>query len=226
MKKYFKKLIKTAGAQWFFGFLIYAYGSFVWYTSKVKIDNSHIPKKYWDNNKPVVIALWHGRLALMAFLFPRNLKVSALISDHPDGRLVKNAAWFFGIKTVVGSSTKGGMQAMREILRRIKTGETIFITPDGPKGPYMECSKGTIEIARIAGVPIIPAAISVEKGKTMRSWDKFLFPKPFNTLVLRYGEAITIPADASKEEREEKRLAVEKSLQDLQHATDKKVRFK
>jgi hypothetical protein len=225
MKKAFKKLIKTAGAQWFFGFLIAVYSSLVWWTSKVKIQNSHIPQKYWDKNKPVVIALGHGRLALMPFLFPRKLKVSALISDHPDGRLVKNAAWFFNIRTVVGSSTRGGVKALREILRRVKKGETIFITPDGPKGPYMTCSKGTIEIARMGGIPIIPASISAQKGKNMRSWDKFLFPKPFNTLIIRFDDPIEIPEGADKVLRERIRTEVERTMQNLQAATDNDTGF-
>lgn len=220
-KKWHKRLLQTAAAQWFLGFLIATYSLLVWWTSKVKIQNGHIPEQYWKEGKPVVIALWHGRLALMPYLFPRKLKISALISDHRDGRLVKNAAWFFGIRTVVGSTTKGGMQALREMLRRVKDGETIFITPDGPKGPYMTCSKGTVEIARMAGIPVIPASISAAKGKTMRSWDKFLFPKLFNQLVIRFDEPISVASD--KTARETKRVEVETTLQRLQQATDSEV---
>jgi lysophospholipid acyltransferase (LPLAT)-like uncharacterized protein len=225
MRQFFKRIVKTAAAQWFFGFLVAAYGNLVWWTSKVTVQNGHIPQKYWDKNQPVVVALWHGRLLLMPFLFPRKLKVSALISDHADGRIVKNAAWFYNINTVVGSSTRGGVKALREMLRRTQAQETIFITPDGPKGPLATCSKGTIEIARMGNVPIIPASISAKEGKSARSWDRFLLPKLFNTLIIRFEEPIDVPEDADQNVREAVRKKVESTMQDLQKATDKDVGF-
>lgn len=151
---------------------------------------------------PFIIAMWHGRLALLHHLRHSETPLIALISTHRDGQLISKCAWWFNMGTVAGSSSKGGMRAVRELMRLAKAGHSLFITPDGPRGPRMQVNEGIIDIARLTGLPIVPASISCSRGPFLKSWDRFLVPVPFARTAIRWGEPIHVgreddPAAAS-----------------------------
>lgn len=206
--------------QWFLAFVLTIINLIIRFTCRIE----YIHKEYRDEtlkvNDQAIFTLWHGRLFMMPLLFPRKIRVYALISAHADGRIIKNTAAFQGIKTITGSSSKGGAAALREMVSKFKTGHSLFITPDGPKGPRMQAQLGAVEVARLTGGAIIPCAISAQKGKIVNSWDKFLIPRPFSTIYIRFGEPIHV---INKEEREEKRLELEAAMVRLQHELDRKT---
>lgn len=144
---------------------------------------------------PFIIAMWHGRLALLHHLRHGDKALIALISTHRDGQLISKCAWWFDMWTVAGSSSRGGMRAVRELMRLAKAGHSLFITPDGPRGPRMEVNEGIIDIARLTGLPILPASISCSRGPFLKSWDRFLVPVPFSRTAIRWGEPIRIGSD-------------------------------
>ncbi|MBI1363193.1 MAG: DUF374 domain-containing protein [Proteobacteria bacterium] len=198
MKRLLKKLFKSTAAQILAGRLIGMYTALAQVTASVTEENAHYPKAYWDADKPVIVAVWHGRLLLMPCFFAHcPHTVHALISAHRDGRLVSYAAQWHGIKTVQGSSTRGGAGAVKALLRLAKAGETLFITPDGPKGPRMHAQDGVLEIARMSGLPILPVSISTSAGKQVKSWDRFLIARPFSRVRIVWGEPMVIPRDST-----------------------------
>lgn len=223
MKKQLKAALSSGAVQWVLAFIIAAYALLVWYTARVRVQFEGDPNTYWQQDKPVIVALWHGRLLLMPFLFS-GVRVQALISAHRDGLLVQKAGWFYSIQTVQGSSTRGGAGAFRALLRAAKNGETLFITPDGPKGPRHSVSKGTVELARQSGLPVFPVSISCRHGRRVNSWDNFLLPRLFSTVIVRWGVPHTLHRKADEAARETFRTQLAASLIRLEQQSDESAR--
>ena len=163
-------------------------------------------------NAPFLFCFWHGRMAMLPPAWPDRRPVRMLISRHADGLLIAEVIRRFGIGTVAGSSTKGRVAAVREILRQIESGVCIGITPDGPRGPRMRAQPGAIALAKRSGAPILPAAYSVRRRKVLGSWDHFIVPWPFNKGVYVWGEPLRVPADAGPAEEEALRVELEARL--------------
>jgi lysophospholipid acyltransferase (LPLAT)-like uncharacterized protein len=150
----------------------------------------------WAGERPVIVAFWHNRLAMMPYCWPSARPFHMLISSHPDGQLIARTVKHFGIETVAGSSTRGGSEALRALVRLIKSGASVGITPDGPRGPRMHASDGAIALARLSGAPILPAAVSVSRRMVMNSWDKLIVALPFGEGAMVWGEPLTVDGDA------------------------------
>jgi lysophospholipid acyltransferase (LPLAT)-like uncharacterized protein len=145
---------------------------------------------------PFIIALWHGRLAMLHQLRFGERALVALISGHRDGQLISKCAWYYGIRAVTGSTTRGGSGAIRQLIRLAREGHSLFITPDGPRGPSMHVNRGIIDIARLSGLPILPAAIGTSGGKELNTWDRFLVPAPFSRISIRWGEPLRVARES------------------------------
>jgi lysophospholipid acyltransferase (LPLAT)-like uncharacterized protein len=165
-----------------------------------------------------IYAFWHENLLLPARHYGRR-NVHVLISRHADGQLIAEVARHLGFRTVAGSSTRGGVEAVRQMLRLGRHGH-LAITPDGPRGPRRQVQPGIVYLAARTGLPIVTAGIAYEHAWRLRSWDRFGLPHPFSTAWCVTGEAIGVPADASKEVLEEYRLRVQGALDELQRQAE------
>ncbi len=172
----------------------------------------HIPKQFWEADKPFIVCLWHGRFLLMPQAFRSDKPVHMLISSHSDGQLISKTLLHFGIPTISGSTNKGGAAALKAMVRTLKSGESIAITPDGPRGPRMRVSDGIVALAKLSGIPIVPLTCSTSHRKVMRSWDRFLVGLPFGHGVYLWGEPITVPRDADASQQEAYRLQLEGAM--------------
>lgn len=143
-----------------------------------------------------------------------------LISQHRDGKLVSQVVENFGIQTIAGSSSKGGAAALKRMMNALKAGDCVGITPDGPRGPRMRASDGVIAIARLSGVPVVPAAYSVTRRRVLGSWDRFVLAKPFGRGVFVWGEPISVPRDADDLAQEECRQQIEDALSGVTREAD------
>jgi len=164
-------------------------------TNRWQVIGGDIPQKFWAEKKTFILCFWHGRIMMAPYCWDKNAPINMLISDHQDGQLIARTVSHFGIKTVVGSTSKGGVKAVREMVKWIKGGEYVGITPDGPRGPRMRSSEGAVVVARLSGVPLIPVSFSTSRGKNLRSWDRFLVAKPFGRGVFVWGEPIYVGRD-------------------------------
>lgn len=192
-------------------------------TGRFQVEGGEIPARYWDEGKPFILAFWHGRLMMMPKSWRADRPIHMLISQHRDGQLIARTVGHFGIKTIAGSTTRGGTAALRAMLKALKAGECVGITPDGPKGPRMRATAGIVNVAKLSGCPIIPATFAVEKRKLLRSWDRFIIAKPFSRGVFLWGEPMHIPRDASDEELEGWRLKVEEAMNALAAEADRRM---
>ena len=112
--------------------------------------------------QPFIVAFWHDQLFLMQYAYTGR-KRAMLISRHEDGELITRTIRHFGLQAARGSSTVGGAAGLREIVRRLRNGWVVGITPDGPRGPRHEAHPGLIHAARLAQVPIVPVAFGASK---------------------------------------------------------------
>jgi lysophospholipid acyltransferase (LPLAT)-like uncharacterized protein len=175
-----------------------------------------------ERNQAVVFSFWHNRIALMPGVYRRLVgsavrRCYALISLHGDGRLIAKAIELFGLRSVAGSSTRGGRAAVHEMVRLGQSGFDLAITPDGPRGPKYVCKSGAITIASLADMRIYPLGVAVSRFWRLGSWDRMIIPKPFSRGVVIVG----VPLDTlDSEEREALRLKLEQQMIEVTRRAD------
>lgn len=194
--KFYKKLGNKPWVVSFLARLIKAYLVFVFKTTRWTYQGFDVRNQFIKDKKSFIAAFWHGRLMMMRYAWsPKFPKMHVLISLHRDGRIIAKTMEILDLHVISGSSKKGGQQAILDMLRVLKQGEYVTITPDGPKGPAMRVQGRIIEIAQEANVPILPGTFSKTRGKRLTTWDKHLFPLPFGKGVFIAGEPLYIPQD-------------------------------
>ena len=124
---------------------------------------------------PIIIAFWHGRQLMMPLVY-RGTSASILISQHRDGQMIANIMKKFGFHAIRGSSTRGGMQALRQLVVAGRRGQDLVITPDGPRGPACHVQMGVLSLAKITGFPIVPLTFACSKKKSFRAGMGFKYP--------------------------------------------------
>ncbi len=220
-RKVLKAFVKSDALRGFLCWLGALYIRFVYLTGRWQAVDGDIPRRFWDEGKPFILAFWHGRLLMMPRFWDRGTAVSMLISQHRDGQIISRIVGRFGVKTVAGSSSRGGAQALRAMVKSLKAGNCVGITPDGPRGPRMRATDGVVSVARLSGVPIIPAAYSATRGRFLGTWDQFLVPWPFTRGAIVWGKPITVPHKADDAACEAARLEIEESLNALTSEADR-----
>ena len=167
-----------------------------------------IPRRLWNEGQPFILCFWHGRLMMMPYCWDYRRQIHTLTSDHPDGRLIARTTAHFGLRTVVGSSSRGGAAALRRMASLIRDGSSIGLTPDGPRGPRMRAQSGAVTLARLSGVPIVPVSFSARRRRVLATWDRFLLVLPFTRGVFAWGSPVRVPRDAAADILEACRAAV------------------
>jgi lysophospholipid acyltransferase (LPLAT)-like uncharacterized protein len=213
----FKRIIKSDAVRAFACWIAAQAIRFVFYTGKWEWVNHEIPGEYWENDKPFILAFWHNRIMVQPYGWPKIRKMNMLISQHRDGQLIAQTVGHLGIGTIRGSSAKpgkedkdkGGAKALRAMVKALGRGESVGITPDGPRGPRMRATEGVVAVARLANVPIIPVAYSMKSRKLARSWDQFIIAKPFSKGAFVWGDPIFV---ARTDDIEAKRQEVEMAI--------------
>ncbi|MGE0251296.1 MAG: lysophospholipid acyltransferase family protein [Dongiaceae bacterium] len=194
MRQY-KKWLQQTWVQEMAAFAASLYIRLVYLTSSWKFINAHVPQNYWDQGKPFILCFWHNRLLLMPHSWRSKQKMRMLISAHRDGQLISRTIAHFGLETIAGSSSKGGQQAFRQMAKSLKQGESVGITPDGPRGPRQRASLGAVQLAMLSGAALIPVTVATSKRKLLRSWDRFVINLPFSQGVYYWGEPIQLGKD-------------------------------
>lgn len=144
--------------------------------------------------RPCIFVLWHGRLLSLCYLHRGEGNV-ALISRSDDGEYLAETLVRWGFVPVRGSSSRGGSAALREVVRHARSGRSIAITPDGPRGPRQEMKAGAIVAGQMAGIPLVPVAAGANRAWWFGGWDRFLVPRPFARIRVAYGEPVEIPRE-------------------------------
>jgi len=171
---------------------------------------------------PVIVCFWHNRILGITYAFdriyPRHRSgVTVLTSPSRDGEILAQLVAAFGMGSVRGSSSRRGSRALLELVRLIRDGRDIAVTPDGPRGPRYSLGPGIVLLAQSTGARIIPVHAKFSRCLRMKTWDGFIIPLPFSEVSVTIDVALPIPGELTGEEFEEKR----KNLEDiLKHAAD------
>lgn len=202
-----KKELKSFLTNKIIPFIMQLIVRFIYLTNKKVYHHAQISK-----DETIVVTFWHGELLMQSFNYQKlkpNTPVKAMISHHKDGEAITRTVEFLGIGSIRGSSSKGGAKALISTIRELKAGNDVAITPDGPRGPRFSVADGIVAIAKKSNAKIAIFNCKPTKYWQMKSWDKFIVPKPFGTLEFFIQE----PLDVSELEMEEaKELIREKML--------------
>lgn len=152
-----------------------------------------------NQGQPVLFALWHGRLLPLTY-FHRHRGFAAMVSRSKDGEYITRIVEKWGFEVVRGSTSRGGLSALRDVSRQIRAGNSVAITPDGPRGPRQRLQPGVIAAAKLTGAPILPIVAGCNRAWWPGSWDRFCIPKPFAEVIVLYGEPRHVPRDAGDAE--------------------------
>ena len=196
----YKKILRTKIAYSAVCWLGAKYIKLVSFTNSWSFINKKYVENLWKKNESFILCFWHGRLLMMPLSWNKKKKINVLISSHPDGQLLSRTVKYFDIETIIGSSSKGGSEAIRNIIKSLKSGTSIGMTPDGPRGPRMKINSAIIKIASLTGCKIVPLAYSVKKKIFLNSWDKFLLALPFGKGCFIWGRPFEVKKNISKKE--------------------------
>ena len=168
-------------------------------------------------NTVAILAFWHNRI----FAVPRGLcpnlpteKMVVLTIASKDGAILGAAVEVFGTGSVRGSSSRRGRAAMVALMRCLREGVSVVVTPDGPRGPRYELQPGLVKLAQAGGVPVVPVTVDYSRAWRLNSWDRFQIPWPFSSVRVVLQPALDVPRDLSEDAFEEQRKGIEAALRE------------
>jgi lysophospholipid acyltransferase (LPLAT)-like uncharacterized protein len=146
------------------------------------------------DREPFVYALWHENFLIPVARFG-NPAVAALVSRHADGQILGSLLRATGMGVVHGSTSRGGVAAVRRLLRADRGPRHLAVTPDGPRGPRRVVQPGVVYLASRAGMRIVPIGVGYRRPWRVNSWDSFAVPRFFSRVRCLFGEPLAVPAN-------------------------------
>ena len=149
--------------------------------------NLGAPDYYHEKGQPLIVLSWHGRIIFVPPT-PWSNKVRILVSPSEDGDMLVRYLGKFGYEFARGSSKRGGKEAKSLLLKSLQEGYDIFITPDGPTGPYHVMKPGALDLAIESGAPIFFLLVTSNRYIEFKTWDRLCIPLPFSKVyVFHFG---------------------------------------
>ena len=190
---------------------------FIGKSSRKIFINYRIREKFEKEKTPVIYSLWHNRVLYIVYLY-RKQDGAAMISQHKDGNYVAKIMRKFRFTPIRGSSTRGGINALEEMIEYITEQRCdIAFTPDGPRGPKYTIQDGVLLTALKTGFPIVPICWNAKRKIVFNSWDNFILPLPHNKFVVAYGTPIYV---RSRGEIEKKSKELHKAMMNTVNIAD------
>ena len=160
-----------------------------------------------------IFCFWH-RCTLPCGWYFRKFKCSILISRSFDGELITRTLGLLGYNSVRGSSSRGGAAGLLALRDVLESGDPVVFTADGPRGPIYQTKIGAVKLAQMTGEPMGSFYLLPERAWVMRSWDRFLIPRPFSRVAVSWARAVEAPAqDADAATLEAKREELNDALE-------------
>jgi lysophospholipid acyltransferase (LPLAT)-like uncharacterized protein len=188
-------------------------------TVRFEVHNDAAWRTHAAAGRPVLFTPWHGRLLPLSYLH-RGQGVVAMVSKSADGEYLTRVLRHWGFLAVRGSSNSGGDRALRELMRLVRAGRSVAITPDGPRGPREQLKPGVLQLAQLTGAPIVTAAAGTDRAWWFVRWDRFLVPQPFARVRVAYGDAVFIPRGAGAAAMAGATARIEADLRELMQRVD------
>ena len=194
MKSEYKAFLLSLLGRWIFQILFFL--------NKVSIKGEENLLKLLKSGKPIMLCVWHGRLLFPSWYIRHHTTLHIISSRHADSEILAHILRHWGYGLIRGSTNKGGVSVIREMTEIFKEGGMIAVTNDGPTGPVRIAKSGSIGLAIKNNVKIITVTGSATKYWQLKSWDRFMLPKPFGKIqiVVSTPMEITEKPFTSKEE--------------------------
>jgi lysophospholipid acyltransferase (LPLAT)-like uncharacterized protein len=207
------KLNSFLRSELFISFLYRFARAYAW-TLRLKIENENEWMDYLKNGGTVLICVWHQQFfsGIRHFRNYKKFNPGIMISRSKDGEIVAGIAKRAGWHPVRGSSSRGGREALKNMIANLKKTKLAAHIVDGPLGPLGKVKAGAIRLAHAADAAIVPLCVYAENGWHFNSWDKFLLPKPFSKVLLRFGKMIKFDKVKDEEAFEKQRMQLEDIL--------------
>lgn len=168
-----------------------------------------------------IFCFWH-QCVLPCMVYYRRTRATILISRSFDGELIARTLKLFTFQVVRGSSSRGAREGLLGLKGVLENGRPAIFTADGPRGPIYKTKMGPVKLASMTGARIGAFHLEPAHAWVMKSWDRFLLPKPFTRIVVSWARwthvAIDLPDSELEQKREELNQAIERArLQALAH---------
>ena len=190
-------------------------------TTRLQSLNHEVLKSTQKKYGSVIVATWHQNIYFSIWLL-RKQELTALISSSDDGEAIYEIFAHYNYQAVRGSTTRGGIKALKKLIKLQKKKKSVAITPDGPLGPPGKIQSGVILLAKYAGVPIIPWHYEANHQWNLNSWDRHKIPKPFSKIIEVFGEPFHVPKNLPTEDVPIFCEKLEKILKEIAHKTSEK----
>ncbi len=193
-------------------FLVYIVIHILYRTCRITVIGKEHEDQFLRQNKPLLFVSWHQGLLYYLYHF-RNRNGLIMVSRSKDGDLIARVLKLFGFQTARGSSSRGGKEAMYEMIQKVnQTQCSAGLVADAPKGPFGVAKTGIIKIAKETGLPLIPVMCWANRKKIFNSWDRTLLPLPFSHIVIFYAPPIYVQKDIDPQEMENMRVNLTNQL--------------
>lgn len=183
-------------------------------TLRYKVEGLENFESIVNAGKIPIYTFWHNRIFAGTYFF-RNRGIVVMSSRSFDGEYIARFIKRLGYGTVRGSSTRGAISSLIEMIRLMKRGVPTAFSIDGPKGPKYVAKLGACLLAKKTGNPMMPFVVECEKYWEVGSWDKLQIPKPFSRVNVIIATPIYVSAESEEQEIENKRTALQNSLDEL-----------
>lgn len=201
----------------------------IWMTCRVKtIINDEYGQQLARSGKAIIPCYWHQQHIFGAYymrlLQKSGLKLGFLISPSVDGEVPAKIIQSWGAYAIRGSSNRTGARAIRDLYQLIKQkGISPVNTSDGPTGPIYKFKPGAVMLAQLTQSPMLALAYAVDRAWYLKSWDKFIIPKPFSNIVIAVAKPRYVDKKVSMEEQTEIALEMENTLMSLMESASQEL---
>ncbi len=179
-----KKVLKSYAVTRILVYVIKFYVTLLYIFCKVEVRFDSNSRELIANKQVSFFCYWHSRI----LIFPKYMtalgRFSAVISSHGDGEYLNQVIISYGHETVRGSSRKDNLKALTGIIRLLKQGVSLGITPDGPRGPRFKIKGAIAKLATKFDIPVIPISYSASNAIVLKTWDRFVLPIPLRSRII------------------------------------------
>lgn len=192
-------------------------------TFRLKLVNENQMFKLLESDRTVLLAVWHQQFLPLIRHFKTYAKYypGLMISQSRDGALIAGVANKTGWYTARGSSSKGGKEALQDMIDHLNEYHLGAHVVDGPTGPMGKVKSGAIKMAQETGAAVLPVGVEAQNAWHFNSWDRFMLPKPFSKVTVIFGDMLEFQKEKDPEKFEQQKLALESQmLPHLKHMPD------
>jgi lysophospholipid acyltransferase (LPLAT)-like uncharacterized protein len=195
------------------GLLYYLVRAYSW-TFRLHVENENSWLEYRHNGGRVLLCGWDQQFfaAIRHFKTYASYRPALMISQSKDGDIIAGIAEKSGWHAVRGSSSRNGGRALKEMVGQLeRTGLAAHVV-DGPRGPAGVIKAGVVSLAQAAGAVVVPVYTTSDRAWYFRSWDRFMLPKPFAKVTLRFGEMLDLTSGEGVDDFENHRLQLQQIM--------------